>query len=236
MIYFLKKIMSQRLSSKQPRTNLSTEQKVAFLLLLFLGIGGIILGFRSFGSNLSRPFDLQIAEYAGEVFLTSSEQSDLEKEEQKTKDTDEDGLSDYDELYVFKTSPYLSDTDSDGFDDYTEVYSNNDPTCPIGTDCESVAASLEGAGSGTTAEEILETFSPTTGSEDLSVYEELVGSDISSEQDVVQYFESMSLEETRELLLEAGLSQEQLDQISDEMLQELFNTALVEASAEITTE
>ena len=227
--------MSQRLSSKQPRTNLSTEQKVAFLLLLFLGIGGIILGFRSFGSSLSRPFDLQIAEFAGETFLTSSQQEDLAKEEQKTKDTDEDGLSDYDELYVFKTSPYLSDTDSDGFDDYTEVYSNNDPTCPIGTDCDSIAASLEGASGGATAEEVLETFT-TTPSEDLNVFEELVGSDISSEEDVVQYFESMSLEETRALLLEAGLSQEQLDQISDEMLQELFNTALEEASAEIAVE
>jgi hypothetical protein len=32
----------------------------------------------------------------------------------KTKDTDGDGLSDWDEIHVYKTSPYLEDTDGDG--------------------------------------------------------------------------------------------------------------------------
>ncbi|MFW6377137.1 MAG: hypothetical protein ACOCZ5_00690 [bacterium] len=39
----------------------------------------------------------------------------------KTMDTDGDGLSDYDELYVHYTNPKENDTDGGGIDDYTEV-------------------------------------------------------------------------------------------------------------------
>jgi len=54
------------------------------------------------------------------------------------QDSDQDGLSDYDELYIYKTSPYLADTDSDGYDDKTEVTSGNDPNCAPNTKCQPV--------------------------------------------------------------------------------------------------
>ncbi len=53
----------------------------------------------------------------------------------QARDTDADGLSDYDELYVYHTSPYLKDSDSDGVDDKTEVTKGTDPTCPQGQTC-----------------------------------------------------------------------------------------------------
>src|SRR3989338_4602783 len=56
-------------------------------------------------------------------------------EELKTKDTDSDGLSDYDELNVYGTSPYLKDSDGDSYSDKIEIDSNNDPNCPKGTEC-----------------------------------------------------------------------------------------------------
>ncbi|MDZ4182289.1 MAG: hypothetical protein U1B83_05370 [Candidatus Cloacimonadaceae bacterium] len=39
----------------------------------------------------------------------------------KDMDTDGDGLSDYDEIYVYKTDPKKADTDGDGLNDYVEV-------------------------------------------------------------------------------------------------------------------
>ena len=54
----------------------------------------------------------------------------------KTKDTDGDGLSDYDELYAFHTSPYLKDTDGDGLNDKQEIDAGTDPNCPKGQVCE----------------------------------------------------------------------------------------------------
>lgn len=43
------------------------------------------------------------------------------------KDSDSDGVSDYDEITVFGTDPTNRDSDNDGFDDGVEVKSGNDP-------------------------------------------------------------------------------------------------------------
>lgn len=51
------------------------------------------------------------------------------------KDTDQDGLSDYAEIYLYKTSAYLPDTDSDGVTDAIEIAQGTNPNCPEGTNC-----------------------------------------------------------------------------------------------------
>jgi hypothetical protein len=53
----------------------------------------------------------------------------------RIKDTDGDGLPDYDELNLYNTSPYLEDTDLDGVSDYDEVILGLDGKC-IGANCE----------------------------------------------------------------------------------------------------
>lgn len=45
----------------------------------------------------------------------------------KSADSDKDGLSDYDELFVYKTNPNDEDTDRDGFRDGEEVEAGSDP-------------------------------------------------------------------------------------------------------------
>ena len=55
------------------------------------------------------------------------------------RDTDHDGLADYQELYVYYTNPFVQDTDNDGVNDYYEKLSGSDPNnyknvlspCPI---------------------------------------------------------------------------------------------------------
>lgn len=44
------------------------------------------------------------------------------------KDSDKDGISDYDEVRIYKTNPLIADTDGDGFIDGAEVESGYDPT------------------------------------------------------------------------------------------------------------
>ncbi len=51
----------------------------------------------------------------------------------QTTDTDHDGLSDFQEQYVYKTSPYLADSDSDGFSDSEEVAAKSNPLDPEST-------------------------------------------------------------------------------------------------------
>lgn len=49
------------------------------------------------------------------------------------RDTDGDGLSDWQEIFVYGTSPYLVDSDGDGFSDYEEVMAESDPLDPKST-------------------------------------------------------------------------------------------------------
>ena len=43
-------------------------------------------------------------------------------------DSDGDGLTDYEEIYIYETNPYDKDTDGDGYDDKMEVYAHNTNT------------------------------------------------------------------------------------------------------------
>lgn len=43
------------------------------------------------------------------------------------RDSDRDGISDYDETHLYRTDPFVADTDADGFPDGAEVLSGYDP-------------------------------------------------------------------------------------------------------------
>lgn len=209
---------------RQRGKELSNEQKVAFVLLVFFGLGGVVLGFRSFGAMIRRPFEIQIADATSERFLTSSEKESAEIEAQKTRDTDKDGLSDYDELNVFKTSPYLSDSDSDGFDDKTETYSGHDPNCPEGKSCgRGVISSADAVGSSTAASGLISSLAP------FGV--NFSNQQFSSEAEIQAYLKSITVDEIRKALVDAGLSQQQVDALSDVELQKLFDGVVGQASA-----
>ncbi|MBI4714103.1 hypothetical protein HY771_02880 [Candidatus Uhrbacteria bacterium] len=213
----------KRVRTREPRP-LSSEQKVAFALLLFLGLGGIFFGFRSFGVNVQRPFDLQIARYLqGERFLTTSQREQEELEASKTRDVDGDGLTDYDELQVYKTSPYLTDSDSDGFDDKTEIFSNNDPNCPKDKTCTGISSA-----------EIVDESNPLAGLEgifgDMTSLTEAGEINFKSKEDVEAFFKKATLVEIRKALLKSGMKKEDLDKIDDKALAEYFSITIDEAS------
>jgi hypothetical protein len=153
--------------------------------------------------------------------MSLSEQEAAEVERLKTTDSDLDGLMDYDELYVYKTSPYLSDSDSDGFDDKTEIFSDHNPNCPEGRDCDgSSLASVE---------EEPETVEP--GADALSRLLGISGSGLSFDSvgDISSYFLQMDNEQIRSLLISQGVPKESVDQMSDNEIQELLQAALIEA-------
>jgi hypothetical protein len=114
---------------------LHRTQKIGFVLLSVFGICVLILGTYQFRTLIYGPFALAPIERDNDMAAIE----DLFDEELRLQriDTDGDGISDWDELYVYNTSPYLADTDSDGVSDYDEIFVyKTDPNCPTGADCE----------------------------------------------------------------------------------------------------
>lgn len=106
-------------------------QRMSLISLSLVVVLAIGLSLKSFGARLRAPFHLLPA--AEEVDVAAQEAEQLLR--LKVTDTDKDGLSDYDEMYVYRTSPYIPDSDSDGYSDAEEVKTGNDPNCPKGSDC-----------------------------------------------------------------------------------------------------
>ncbi len=113
------------------------QRKEVFTWVLVFGV--LILGFSVWqtGHILKSPFEKKStnSSSARNSTATTNEISAATLDSLKTKDTDNDGVSDYNELYVYQTSPYLSDSDGDGLNDRTEIDGNTDPNCPKDKTC-----------------------------------------------------------------------------------------------------
>ncbi len=116
-------------------------------------------------------------------------------------DTDGDGLSDYHETTVYGTSPFLEDTDGDGINDANEVTAGTDPNCPQGQQCTGGF-----------------NFGNSTGTANVPIFGQMpeTGAPVVTPQMI------------REVLLTAGVSQSDLDELTDSDLIQLFQEMLAE--------
>lgn len=105
------------------KVGLTREQKIGFVLLLVFAFLTVGLGLIQLRNNLYKPFALK-----NTVPLDIAESVDTNRA-LHYRDTDNDGLTDFDELYVYSTSPYLADTDSDGLTDKQEIERGANPKC-----------------------------------------------------------------------------------------------------------
>lgn len=185
----------------QPR-----EHRAGAWILLIIGISAIGLGFFQFREAITAPFAIE------SKFKTEDQLEQLRLDELKTKDTDQDGISDFDESYVFNTSPYLEDSDSDGFTDKDELESGNDPNCPEGKEC------------GPVKEDFFATDNLLPG-EDIVDAEAL-------ELELIESMLNPAPDEIRQLLLDSGVSKQELDTLDDETLILLYQESLREVQAQ----
>jgi hypothetical protein len=201
------------------------EQKIGFAMFCIISIIGLTFGFRSFGAHLSRPFEIQIAKFAQSPrLILTDERNALEVERLKSSDTDGDGISDYEELYLYKTSPYLEDSDSDGFSDSIEISSGNDPNCPSGKECRTPS--------------LVEASAPTSQIDPSSLAKEpdlvIPGLDLSgleSIEDIDDFFMTLGPGEIRSMLAAQGVPINMLDTLSDAEV-----TSMLVGAMELTKE
>lgn len=141
-------------------SRLSVEQKISASILGTCGAIALVLSFAQLRTQLLSPFFVQRKVLdRSQAFFAKQEQEAQKLELLKKKDTDGDGLSDYDELYVYHTSPYLADTDGDSIPDGEEVARGIDPNCPEGKTCidpqaligSSTSTTLQGLGAASPA-------------------------------------------------------------------------------------
>ena len=217
---------------RQQSANLGRNQKIAVAVLAVFAVLVFAMWMTQFKKSISEPFaykgDKNEAQQSG--ICEGSECQEDSEESLRNKDTDGDGLSDWDELYFYNTSPYLEDSDSDGFNDNEEIENDKDPNCPVGRDCYS-AGIVEGD------EGVVSDKSNIQDSGSLnSLLDQFGVSDKSGIAESVPQFESgisasgleslmggqMDAATLRQLLLEYGMDKEILDKISDKELMESF--------------
>lgn len=173
---------------------LSKEQKIGLVLLSAFVLLAVTLGLVEMRNTLYSPFALNasIPPMIGQEVNTP--------DALRYRDTDLDGLNDYDELYIFTTSPYLADSDSDGLTDKQEVDQGKNPNCAEGKDCYSNVA---------------ESASTVAGKPDVTT----------SLADMATTLEEFMSDpaQMRNVLLQNGLSEDVVNQISDEDLIKMSN-------------
>ena len=147
------------------------KQKVTLFFLFSFSVFLILFSFWSLKNTIYNPFGI-IKSDKGEVLLSSGDLNSERMQALMNMDTDGDGLSDYDEIYIYNTSPYLEDTDSDGYSDYEEVMiMNTDPLCPEGQDCSGLNDPYDSV---TQDENEFDNKIPETDNEELSSMEDAI--------------------------------------------------------------
>lgn len=192
------------------------DKKERIVLASLGGFGAmiLILGYFQFFSHIVNSVDPRLVkapQSAESSFTPAKAGLDLSKtDELKKKDTDDDGLSDYEELFTYKTSPYLADTDGDSSLDNVEIKNGTDPNCPEGRICLDDAGLGGGIQSAVPIGEISE--------QSLK---------LSPGELEVQLRAAVPVSKIRELLLQSGqLTKDQIDQLDDATIQQVYDEAL----------
>ncbi|MBU1933818.1 thrombospondin type 3 repeat-containing protein [Patescibacteria group bacterium] len=219
------------LEPNQSPNKLNKNQKIAVAGLAIFAVLVVILWFVQLKNNIYGPFNAPV----GQNQVASETQNN--DEALKAKDTDNDGLNDYDELNIYHTSPYLEDTDGDGFKDGEEIKNNADPNCPKGKTCfqDLLDNSAVSQGASTSGAAVL----PDAGLTNLTNQNETLNSllnqfnasqpatqpvsDVGLSTDQLNALKNIDAASLRQLLLEAGMPKETLDKISDTDLMQSYS-------------
>ncbi len=183
-------------------------------IIIFLAVIGAAVGGLSIVRNVRSPFFVGAGSTApAAIDTTEQAQAAQRAENLKTQDTDGDGISDFDELYTYKTSPYLKDTDSDGFDDKTEIASGHDPNCPEGQNCS--------------RQDLAE--KPTDGKTQIGLPDVFKGIQTGSSIDqALTAGVDLTPDQIRTLLRQKGMTDDQLSKFDDQTLLQTYKDSIAE--------
>lgn len=179
------------------KNNIDGKKAAKLAGILVLGLGILIFGTMRIKDIIGSAF----VGYGGEEIRNKKlEIRDDANMRMKELDTDKDGVSDYDEIYVYKTSAYIDDTDSDGVSDGEELKNGSDPLCPEGQDCYSEHTN------DANAESQMDTNAGTNSTNN----------------------EAVDIEKVRAALVAGGMDEATLNQVDDAALLEMYQETVKE--------
>lgn len=211
--------MEKEDQGKQVKSSRSVE-----IFLLVIGIGALILGFLRFNATINSAFNSNKID--NKNYADYQEQDLQEILKLQNQDTDNDGLSDYDEINIYKTSPYLEDTDSDGYSDKQEINDKENPNCPRGQDC-GVSNDSELTDIDVKMKDIEDQ------SNFIDQFQQLDNNQNSSGGSGMNGAEKIlsgkaSINEIKQMLMQAGMSIQELNKISDAEIEKMYYETIAE--------
>jgi hypothetical protein len=210
----------KRIVIKKTQSAFSKEERVGLYLVIGIGVLTFAMGGLYMGSHLKNAVAI---EYDGPPVLTQAQKQEQALLELQTSDSDEDGITDYEELYISRTSPYLFDTDGDGVDDRTEIEQGTDPSCAPGEDCTNVLENVFEPGRNAAGDGFIEGALNTIES--------------TSEQNLIleDLLNQFDAEQIRVFLIENGVPEEDIANYTDAQIIELYQTTIqqLEESGEL---
>lgn len=216
-----------RLYITRKKTLLNREQKTGFGMVVAFGALALVFGTFYLWKHVASPF---VVSYTGPEFLTGDEERQREMERLRKEDTDKDGLNDYDELYIYRTSPYIADSDSDGVDDKTEVMNGGDPNCALNMPCGAVEDTVNPV---TVKGTFVEAVADAAGATVAAGAPETI---TPSSEDIGALLAQMSAAELKALLIEAGGDADAVNALTDEELRQALSQALQVAEIQEATD
>ncbi|MDF1496722.1 MAG: hypothetical protein P1P90_01540 [Patescibacteria group bacterium] len=221
---------------------LNTEKKLAIIALV-IGAGFIfVFSALRVRQGIYSPFLASIDDFEKNRELIQDPIAEYESLQKRT-DTDGDGLSDWAEENIYKTSPYLWSTAGDDVPDNVKIAMGENPLCKSGETCD-IGAMKFNLPTTTLPTNISDMQDPSTRLNDVlmgtgpgsSNYQETVedmGIDIETMKEQIPKDPAV----LRSVILQTGkITQEDLEKISDDDLMKLMNDALIELETEMETE
>jgi len=214
------------------RDSLSPHQKLSLSVVVIIGITTLVFGLFQLNRAIVEPLAIKNKLH----FKTSEEVKEARIAALKAQDTDGDGLNDYDELYMFRTSPFLADSDSDGLSDGEEVAQSSDPNCPRGVSCRMTGTVPANSG-GTVASTVPSTPPNITPDEEamlLAMEKVFGGMTELTPETMNERLQELTPEELRQFMRDIGVPEDMLAQTDDETMRQLLGETLVDLNKDET--
>jgi len=223
---------------EEGRNNLSMGQKLGAIGLAVFAIFVVLIWSANLKNSIYDPRTQGLNGIGiNDSACTTGNCQTSGQEEVLTKDTDGDGLTDWEEINIYNTSPYIEDSDSDGDDDFFEVKNGANPNCHKGIDCSGQTALIKTEipkqkteqdilGDIESLSSLIEQAEPGDLKSDLELNSKELNDEEKKLSDVLEG--KSDAKELRELLINSGMSKEMLDQISDEILLESYKEILMQ--------